>query len=118
MNNVTWMDETAKKPHIVGAMPVVTVPYPGFYSHFYPTLNQTEPWIVISMPHPDYLFMLWCGENPVMKYAGGIVMSPNKDYHNMPEWVDQLFREAAAKHDVDYDKDMFFDDNSKCSDHP
>ena len=80
--------------------------------HYYDNLSQVEPWVVISKPHEDYLLMLWCGSNPVLKYAGGILMSRNNDYEQMPKEIEEIFREAAKKHGVDLDKDMFVNDNS------
>jgi hypothetical protein len=85
INNVTWVN-TFDKNNLIGIIPSVTVPEnaPGYFVHWYPTLNQTEPWVVISKPHDDYMMMLWCGENPVMKYAGGILLSKSKNYNDMP----------------------------------
>ena len=34
-----------------------------------------EDWRLVSMPHPDYALMLWCGRLPVLDYSGGIVIS-------------------------------------------
>jgi hypothetical protein len=96
-------------------MPSVTTPYPGYFVHWYPSLNQTEPWVVISKPHSDYMMMLWCGENPVMKYAGGILLSKSKDYNDMPKWVEDELRQAVNSHGLDFDK-LFINDNSQCAD--
>ena len=80
INNVTWID-TFHGNKIIGALPTVNVSKPGVFMHYYDNLSQVEPWIVISKPHEDYLLMLWCGSNPVLKYAGGILMSRNNDYN-------------------------------------
>ena len=37
--------------------------------------DQVEDWRLVSMPHPDYALMLWCGRLPVLDYSGGIVIS-------------------------------------------
>jgi hypothetical protein len=120
VNNVTWVNTFEKDPSLIGIVPTVTVDpkQPGVFVHLYPTLNQTEPWTVISKPHPDFAMMLWCGENPVLKYAGGILLSKSKNYADMPKWVEEIFREAVAKHGLDWDKDLFINDNSKCEDDP
>ena len=110
-NNVTWVD-TFHGHQLIGAVPVVNITKPGVLMHYYDNLSQVEPWIVISMPDTDYLLMLWCGYNPVLKYAGGILMGKNNDYNAMPKDVEDIFRQAAAKHGVDLDKDMFVNDNS------
>ena len=56
--------------------------------------------------------MLWCGHNPVMKYAGGILLSKNKNYADMPKWVADELRKAVAAHGIDFDNTMFVNDNS------
>ena len=116
-NNVTWICTTCGDNRTVGAYPYATVPYPGYIMHNYTNLNQTEPWVIISKPHPDYMLMLWCGTNEVINYAGGILMSKgSKIYADMPQKLEDIFRAATAKFGVDYDKDMFVDDNSYCKD--
>jgi hypothetical protein len=89
---------------------------PGVFIHVYSDLDQIEPWTVVSMPHPDYMMMLWCGSNPVLKYAGGILLSKNKVYDGIPAYVEDEFRKVLAKHDLDFDKDLFINDNSQCAD--
>ena len=64
------------------------------------------------------MMMLWCGENPVVKYAGGILLSKGKNYADMPKWVEEELRQAVNKHGLDFDKDLFINDNSKCQDDP
>jgi hypothetical protein len=118
VNNVTWVDTFKKGEPLIGIIPSVTVPYPGYFVHWYPSLNQTEPWVVISKPHEDYMMMLWCGENPVMKYAGGILLSKNKNYDDMPKWVEEELRQAVNAHGLDFDKELFINDNSKCEEDP
>ena len=113
-NNVTWIDTYHSPKITIGTVPTVHVTKPGYYIHEYPGLNQTEPWTVVSKPHDDYLMMLWCGENPVLKYAGGILLAKDKNYHNMPSWVGDEFRTVLAKFDLDFDKDLFINDNSQC----
>ena len=112
INNVTWVNTYEKERPVIGIIPSVTAPYPGYFVHEYPSLNQTEPWVVISKPSEDYMLMLWCGHNPVMKYAGGILLSKNKNYADMPKWVADELREAVAAHGIDFDKTMFVNDNS------
>ena len=68
------------------------------------------------MPHPDYMIMLWCGFNPVIKYAGGLVMMRNKDYTTMPQDVEDAFRAAVGKFGLDWDKDWTVNDNRECPD--
>jgi hypothetical protein len=113
-NNVTWID-TFHGHQVIGAVPVVNMSSPGVYNHYYDNLSQVEPWIVISMPHPDYLLMLWCGYNPVLKYAGGILMSRDNNYDHIPKDIEDIFRQAVAEHGIDLDNDMFVNDNSQCA---
>jgi hypothetical protein len=42
------------------------------------TLYQVEDWRLVSMPHPDYALMLWCGQLPVLDYSGGILISRHR----------------------------------------
>lgn len=121
VNNVTWLNTMKPKPDIIGTQcPVYMEPnQPGVFVNGYPAINQTEPWIVVSMPHPDWAMVLWCGDNPVLKYAGAILLSrASKNYHDIPKWVDDIIREAVAKHGLDFDKDLFVNDNSKCEENP
>lgn len=115
VNNVTWVDDDVASKPVIGTIPTVTAPYPGYFVHVYPEMDQTEPWVVVSKPHDDYMVMLWCGENPAMKYAGGIVVSKHKTADGMPKWVDDAIRERVTAHGIDYDK-WFLNDNSECID--
>ena len=87
VNNVTWVDSDRLGNPIIGIMPEVSVDVsqPGYYVHNYTSLNQIEPWVVVAKPHPDFFMMLWCGHNPALKYAGGILMSKSKNYADMPK---------------------------------
>jgi hypothetical protein len=39
INNVTWINTFRKSEPLIGIMPSVTVPYPGYFVHWYPSLN-------------------------------------------------------------------------------
>ena len=70
---------------------------------------------MVSKPHPDYYMMLWCGSNPALKYAGGILMSKSKNYSDMPKWVEDALRVKVNSFGLDFDK-LFINDNSACAD--
>ncbi|CAE8643139.1 unnamed protein product [Polarella glacialis] len=48
---------------------------------------QVETWRVVSWPHADWMFVLWCGENPVIHYSGGFLLSRHRSIHSLPEGV-------------------------------
>ena len=78
-------------------------------------LFQIEDWRILSWPDEgDYLFMLWCGRLPILEYNGGIVLSRKRSEKDMPEETHALFRQLAAKHGIDYDKDLCINDNTDC----
>mmetsp|Transcript_55194 Transcript_55194/g.131545 ORF Transcript_55194/g.131545 Transcript_55194/m.131545 type:complete len:294 (+) Transcript_55194:112-993(+) len=118
VNNVTWLDTFHEPKRLIGTIPVVNVTDAGVFMHYYDDLDQIEPWTVISKPHPDYMMMLWCGENPALKYAGGILLARDKDYHNMPKWVEEIFRREVNARGLDFDNELFINDNSQCEEDP
>jgi len=120
INNVTYCG--GKNDKCVSEMIVtvanITLPKPGVVRHVYtdaPLSPQVEDWRILSWPDQgDYLFMLWCGRLPVLEYNGGIVLSRNRNEHDMPKEVQQEFRQLAAKFGIDYDKDLCINNNDKC----
>lgn len=42
-------------------------------------------------------------------------MSRDNNYANMPSDIEEIFRQAAAKHGLVLDRDMFVNDNSRCA---
>jgi hypothetical protein len=115
INNVTWMNTYKTPPVEVRALPIVTVSYPGVFLHNYTSLRQLENWVVVSRPTKDYMFMLWCGENKELKYAGGIVVSPHRVYADIPKHIEREFRLVARDYGLDYDNDLFPNDNRDCN---
>jgi hypothetical protein len=114
INNVSWLNTYHKPPVLVRALPVVTVDYPGVFLHNYTTLRQLENWVVVSRPRPNYILMLWCGWNKELEYAGGIVISPERDASHIPTEVNNEFRKVASRYGLDYDHQFFDNDNSRC----
>lgn len=96
----------------------ISLPKPGVVRHEYtdaPLSPQIEDWRILSWPDEgDYLFMLWCGRLPILEYNGGIVLSRKRSEKDMPEETHALFRQLAAKHGIDYDKDLCINDNTDC----
>jgi len=131
VNRVTWNNSvpyTAIKNQCDGkcgkgvvqveAMPTAEVVIPGVLHHNYTTaltgFIQLENWTVVAWPHPDWMFVQWCGENFALDYAGAIILTkyPNVDWSTMPAYVKDSFR-AAAK-GIDFDKDIFEVKNGDC----
>ncbi len=69
---------------------------------------------MVLAKYDEYMLMLWCGSNAALSYAGGIVVSPKRTLHGMPLDIEQNFRDILQKYDVDYDYDMFPNDNTSC----
>jgi hypothetical protein len=57
--------------------------------------------------------MLWCGEIPILKYSGGIVLSRHRNDKGMPENVKNELRNSAKKFGLNYDK-FCASDNAWC----
>jgi len=119
--NCTLNDTLVSPPIEVRTTPLVKMDPPGTMTAIYDVgTHQIEYWTIISYPHPDWIFMLWCGFNDVIDYAGGIIQTraPNKQYDNIPPWVEQLFREAAAKYGLEYDLATYVTPLDQCLYHP
>jgi hypothetical protein len=102
---------------IIDTVANITMCAPGVVCHEYidaPLKPQFEHWRIISWPHPDWTASVWCGSTPLVPYNGGIALRRNKrDMTDMPEWVEQNFREAYAKHGIDWDQ-MCESSNKDC----
>merc|ERR1711974_491130 len=120
MGNVTWTNDFVKRPVTTGSYPIVSIDAsrPGDILTNYtdaPLQPQVEHWVVVSKPHPDYMFLVWCGGNPVVTMGGALVVSKHKSEKGMPEWVEQRFRDVAKRQGFNYD-DMMSVDASSCQD--
>jgi len=63
---------------IIDTVANVTLSSPGVVQHLYtdaPLMPQFEHWKVMSWPHPDYVFVIWCGKTPLVTYNGGITLA-------------------------------------------
>lgn len=119
--NCTLNDTLSNPPREVRTTPEVKMDPPGTMTAIYDVgTHQVEYWTIISFPHPQWIFMLWCGFNDIIKYAGGIVqtLAPNKSYDDIPKWVENEFRIAAAKYGLDYDKETYITPLDTCPYHP
>lgn len=117
-NKVTYcggkMDEC--RTDIITTVANVSMTRPGVVHHVYtdaPLDPQVEDWRLVSLPHPDYALMLWCGRLPVLDYSGGIVISRHRSDENMPEEVQKEFRRVLKKFGLDWDK-MCPSNNNHC----
>lgn len=120
INNVTYCAGTADKcvSQMIVTIANITMPRPGVVHFSYtdaPLAPQEEDWRILSWPDEgDYMFLLWCGKLPVLEYNGGIVMSRHRSEHQMPHHILQEFKDIAAKHNIDYYKDLCPSDNHHC----
>ena len=77
------------------------------------TNSQVEDWKFVALPDPDWAFVIWCGFNPVLNYAGGFVLSRHKSLSFLTPEIETQLREATAKFGVNYD-DLCISDNTHC----
>jgi len=93
---------------IIDTVANITLCAPGVVCHDYidaPLKPQYEHWRIVSWPHPDWAASVWCGSTPLLPYNGGIALRRNgRDMTDMPDWVEQNFREAYAKFGIDWDQ--------------
>ena len=76
---------------------------------------QTERWRILSWPdHGDYLFMLWCGQLPILDYNGGIVLSRQRSDKDMPKKTLKEFQNLAKKFGLSWEE-MCPSDNHHCA---
>lgn len=120
INNVTYCAGANNKctSRMIVTIANISLPQPGVVHHEYtdaPLAPQKEDWRILSWPgEGDYIFMLWCGELPILKYNGGIVLSRKRNELDIPHDIKLEFRQLAAKHDIDYEKDLCPSNNDHC----
>ena len=102
-------------------MPVITIPEdrPGVVHHDYPLgqaplVPQIEDWKFVSMPHPEWALIVWCGHNPLIEYNGAFVISRQRSLDGIPKEVEEEFRKVAPQFSLDYDQ-MCVSDDTECS---
>ena len=96
------------------------MPSPGLIRLEYddePLLPQIERWHIVSHPDPNFMFVMWCGQNPALDYNGAFVLSRGRTEEGMTADIEQQFRDVAEKHGVDYDA-MCLSDNTECPESP
>ena len=59
------------------------------------------------------MFMLWCGNLPILEYNGGIVLSRHRNDKNMPKEVLQEFKKVAASYGISWGE-MCPNNNDHC----
>jgi len=120
VNNTTYCggrDSTCTTDTIV-TIPHATLPSPGLIRLDYddaPLLPQVEKWHIVSLPEENFMFVIWCGENPALNYNGAFVVSRTRTQENMSEETEAEFRRIAEKFGIDYDA-MCLTDNTSCKD--
>lgn len=92
---------------IIDTVANITMCAPGVVCHNYtdaPLKPQFEHWRIISFPHPDWMFTIWCGETPLLKYNGGITLSKHRSVKDMPKWVEENFRQTALRFGITWEQ--------------
>ena len=67
------------------------------------------------MPDPNWALVIWCGNNPVLTYAGAFVVSRHKSLSMMAPEVESELKAAATKFGLDFDE-MCVSENTSCKD--
>ena len=100
VNNITYCGgrNDSCSTSMIDTVANISLSSPGVVHHLYtdaPLKPQEEFWRVVSWPHPDYLFVVWCGHTPVVPYNGGIVLSratrPVPSVPSCPHTITALF---------------------------
>jgi len=93
---------------VINTVANVTLCAPGVVCHNYtdaPLKPQFEHWRIISWPHPDYVWSVWCGGTPLVTYNGGITLARNRrSLAGIPKYVEDNFRATAKRFGVDWDQ--------------
>jgi len=93
---------------VIDTVANVSLTSPGVVHHLYtdaPLAPQTEYWRIVSRPHPDWVFVIWCGNTPLLPYNGGIVLSrAARDDSTIPPDVLVDFKKTATKFGVEWDE--------------
>ena len=67
----------------------------------------------MAMPDPNWALVIWCGNNPVLTYAGAFVVSRHQSLSMMTPEVESELRTAATKFGLDFDE-MCVSENTPC----
>jgi hypothetical protein len=114
VNNATYGIDS-KKQRLYSVM-ALSMPAPGVVRHDYTDTAlrpNVETWRFVSFPHPEWAFVLWCGDNPVGYYSGGFVLSRQQDITAMPEAARAAMRSDLLNFGLDLDQ-LRTMDNSQC----
>ena len=117
INNTTYCggtDSSCSTPQIV-TIPHATLPSPGLIRLDYddePLLPQVERWHIVAL-EGDFMFVMWCGQNPALDYNGAFVLSRNRSNGTIPADLEPVIREELAKYGMDLDS-MCLTDSTGC----
>ncbi len=67
----------------------------------------------MSIPDPDWAFVVWCGSNPALDYNGAFIVSRQRNEDNLTPEVEAELRAATSAVGIDYDA-MCVSDNTNC----
>jgi len=115
INNSTYGIKSADQ-HLSSVMNL-TLLAPGVVQHLYTDAAlspNVEVWRFVSMPHPEWAFVLWCGSNPILHYSGGFVLSKHQRFSSMPADVKQAMQADLVNFGLDLDA-LKVMDNSVCT---
>jgi len=125
INNTTYCGgkESVCTTGQIVTIPHATMPSPGLIRLEYddePLLPQIERWHIVGVspwPQPQWMFVMWCGQNPALDYNGAFVLSRGRVLSELPEDTETVFRDVALRHGVDWEG-MCESDNTGCPESP
>jgi len=108
--------DTCTSEQIIVSPPAV-IESPGvIYTTYYDLplyMNMEERYYIVERIENDWMFYFWCSENLAAADAGVVVLGRSRALNDMPEAVENRFRELAAQYGLDYDA-MCVKDNTNC----
>jgi len=118
-NNVTFctgIDSTCDGGFIVQT-PNVYWQAPGILRQDFPPTEapltpQIQDWKIIWAKE-EWIFVVWCGFNPMVNYNGAFVMSRNPSDGTLPSHLESEIRSVVAEYGLDLD-DMCLTDSTQC----
>jgi hypothetical protein len=120
INNTTFCNgiDNVCTSDLIITIPELVLIGPGVVRHNYPKgeaplIPQIEDWKFVSVPDPDWAFVLWCGSNPVVDYNGGYVISRHRNLDPITPEIEAEFRKVTERFGVNYDE-LCVSDNNHC----
>jgi hypothetical protein len=122
INNTTYCSGTDSNcDEIIVTVPKVYWSSPGVLRHDYPQeeapiIPQIEDWKWLWV-NGDWALVIWCGENPMLKYNGGFILSRNRSDGIIPDYIMEMLEPEMAKYGLKLEE-MCLTDSTQCTQVP